>query len=74
MAKLPPGKCKTTKNGMKLCHIPGVGVRFTGKAGSAGKGRRRSSLSGAGESCKRFKRVKVKGGRGKTVRRCAAFK
>ena len=31
-ATLAPGECRVTKKGVKYCYIPGVGVRFVGKA------------------------------------------
>ncbi len=71
--KMRVGECRTTKNGQKYCKYK-KGVRFV-KGGS----RRSSNLSGGtkrkgkkGKHCVRYKRVTVKGTRGKQ-RRCAKF-
>lgn len=72
--KMREGECRLTKSGQKYCKEDGQ-VRFV-----AGGGRSRRGLSGSrrsksgtrGKTCKRFKRVPMKGTTGK-VRRCAKF-
>lgn len=67
--KMKMGECRETKDGVTYC-MTRKGVRFR-----SGRGRSRS-LSGRGRKrgkCKRFKRVPMKGTRGK-VRRCASYK
>jgi len=70
MPKMREGTCRLTKSGQKYCKKGGV-VRFVAKTGR----RRVTALAGARRKkrgkCKRFKRVRVKGGG--TVRRCAKF-
>ncbi len=66
--KMKIGECRLTKAGRKFCKTS-KGVRFV-KGGStlSGSTTRRRKRG----SCKRFKRVTVKGIRGKQ-RRCAAY-
>lgn len=69
------GECRVTKNGMEYCKVDGE-VQFTQSVGglSGGRSRSRSRSRGGtkGKTCQRFKRVQVKGTKGK-ARRCASF-
>ena len=74
--KMRVGDCRQTKNGQTYCKFAGKkGVRFVKNSSQQAKnlsGRTRSGRGSStkGKHCIRFKRVTVKGTRGKQ-RRCA---